>query len=173
MEKQSCDFDDEEQIDSTCELSVVPARQENTLDWSWIRKLVHIQRNEATSQYQLACLSTLGGGYFLCNKHKIALEISCALFQLGHRMGNRALMVRAMIYQAVNLKLLGYIRESKRIFSNAYKFCDDNEYLISICKSSELVSIYTCEIKTLLKTLFDAQWLEDMEVAARMKHNEP
>ena len=100
---------------------------------------MHVQRNEATAQYQLACLSTLGGGYFLCNKHKIALEISCALYLLGQRMGNRSLLVRAMIYQAVNLKLLGYIKESRKIFSNAYKLSADNAYLLNICKSSEMV----------------------------------
>ncbi len=111
------------------------------LDWSWIRRVLSIQRSEASAQYQLACLSTVGGGYFLCKKHEIALKISFGLLQLGQSMNNRAIVVRALIYLAINYKLLGFPNRSRRIFNEAYKLSMDNEHLTMICKSSELVSI--------------------------------
>ena len=110
------------------------------LDWSWIRRVLDIQRSEASAQYQLACLSTLGGGYFLCNKHEVALQISFGLFQLGRSMNNRAIIVRALIYLAINFKLLGFPNRSRIIFNEAYEMSRANEHLTTICKSSEMVS---------------------------------
>lgn len=120
------------------------------IDWSWARKIVGLQSSERQAQYQLACLSTLGGGYFLCNKHETALSIASDLLRLGAQLHNNALVVRALVYIAVNLNLVGKKKWSRRIFKMAYLRAKNNKYLTDSINTSRM-------------------WLEDYAVGLQAK----
>ena len=120
------------------------------IDWSWVRKLIHLQHQERQAQYQLACLSTLGGGYFLCNKHEVALRLATSLFMLGTKLHNTALIVRSLVYVGVNLKLLGHTDMAERVFQEAFRRSKDSKQLTDTVLSSQ-------------------QWLEDFEAGLQAK----
>jgi hypothetical protein len=93
---------------------------------SYLRKL---EKEAIIIQYQLACLSTLGGAYHLCNKPQVALEISLRQEMIGRKLGSTLLIVRAKVFQAVNLRLLGRRRESDAVFRWCYILLDANPWL--------------------------------------------
>lgn len=120
------------------------------IDWSWLRKIIHLQREEKHAQYQLACLSTLGGGYFLCNKHEVALGLAASLFMLGTKLHNTALIVRSLVYVGVNLKLMGHTDMAERVFQEAFLRAKGSKQLNETVLSSQ-------------------QWLEDFEAGLQAK----
>jgi hypothetical protein len=91
------------------------------IDWAWVRRLGRLRALESVCQYQLACLSTLGGGYFLCNKHEIAFNISRQLYILGEYMNNNSIRVKSLIYLGMNLWMMGggRRRAARRAFRRA------------------------------------------------------
>lgn len=93
---------------------------------SYLRKL---EKEAIIIQYQLACLSTLGGAYHLCNKPRVALAISIRQEMIGRRLGSTLLIIRAKVFQAVNLWLLGHSHESNKAFSYCYYLLDLNPWL--------------------------------------------
>ena len=99
---------------------------------------------------QLACLSTLGGGYFLCNKNETALRIALDLLRLGLKMHNTSLVVRAMTYVAVNLRLMGRKDAYHRIMTLAFMKAKGSKSLTSMCQSTQL-------------------WLKDFEAGLKAK----
>ncbi len=104
---------------------------------SYLRKL----QNEAhIIQYQLACLSTLGGAYHLCNKPMVALAISIRQEAIGRKLGSTMLIVRAKVFQAVNLKILGRDKESNAVFEVCYSILENNPWLqeLSFVDASKL-----------------------------------
>lgn len=89
-------------------------------DWR-IRKLLAEQQ---FIQYQLAYLSTLGGAYHLCNKPHVALVIAARQELVGRKMNSYTIIIRARVFQAVNMRLLGKRKRSKDLMRSAYCLLD-------------------------------------------------
>jgi hypothetical protein len=122
------------------------------IDWSWGRRVIELQNQERQAGYQLACLSTLGGGYFLCNQHKVALVIAHNVLRLGYALNNTALTVRSLTYIAVNFKLLGQDAMASRVFATAFDKAKDSKDLTEMCQSSQF-------------------WLRDFEIGMQMRRD--
>ena len=67
-------------------------------------------------QYNLACLSTLGGAYHLCNHPKTALAIAIRQEMFARKLGSTSVILKAKVFQAVNLGLLGWGKECTAMF---------------------------------------------------------
>ena len=80
------------------------------------RNLRMLERRALQIQYLLACLSTLGGAHHLCNKPKEAMQLALRQEYLGFVLGSTQVIVRARVFQAVNLALLGQVELSRRCF---------------------------------------------------------
>jgi hypothetical protein len=80
-------------------------------------------------QHQLAWMSTLGGAYHLTNKPATALVIARNQEMLGRILGSTALVVRAWVFQAVNLALLGKPRRSSRLFRECKRVSTANRWV--------------------------------------------
>jgi hypothetical protein len=92
----------------------------------------------------------LGGGYFLCNKHEIALNIAQNLLQLGYALNNTALIVRSLTYIAVNFKLVGQDEMAVRVFAAAFDKAKDSQQLTEMVQASLL-------------------WLQDYKMGLQMR----
>ncbi len=77
------------------------------MNLSFCYRLQHLQHNAKFAQYLLACLSTLGGSNHLCNKPRQALVLARQQEALGHRLGSTDIVIRARVFQAVNIAILG------------------------------------------------------------------
>lgn len=67
-------------------------------------------------QYNLACLSTLGGAYHLCNNPETALIIAIRQEMFARKLGSTSVIIRSQVFQAVNLGLLGKPKECATMF---------------------------------------------------------
>lgn len=118
------ELDDGENSKDTTEgssaVEVVRAPLDLRFDWR-IRKLLAEQQ---FIQYQLAYLSTLGGAYHLCNKPHIALVIAARQELVGRKMNSFTIIIRARVFQAVNMRLLGKRKRSKALMESAYSLLD-------------------------------------------------
>eukprot|EP01039_Chlorochromonas_danica_P006798 gene6798-7510_t len=83
------------------------------------RYLQKLQRDALRTQYELACLSTLGGAYHLCKRPKEALVLSQRLEQVGHRMASLPILIRSKVFQAANWLALQNIRRSNACWKEA------------------------------------------------------
>lgn len=114
----------EEQIDEECskDTNTNELRAPLDLRFDWrIRKLLAEQQ---FIQYQLAYLSTLGGAYHLCNKPHVALVIAARQELVGRKMNSFTIIIRARVFQAVNMRLLGKRKRSKMLMESAYNLLD-------------------------------------------------
>jgi hypothetical protein len=96
------------------------------MDFSWKLKL--LERKGLAIQYQLACLSTLGGAYHLTNRPETAFMIAYRQELVGRLLGSMNVIIRAKVFQAVNLSLLGYQRKSKQVFATCKRLALDNSW---------------------------------------------
>ena len=80
------------------------------------RNLRMIERKAGHIQYLLACLSTLGGAHHLCNKPLEALQLALQQESVGRRLGSTQVVLRAQVFQAVNLCLLGKAEQGLFMF---------------------------------------------------------
>lgn len=81
---------------------------------SW--RLKRLEYKAMYIQYQLACLSTLGGAYHLINCPKAALRTALQQERVATLLGSTALLVRARVFQATNYHLLGLQKRARRAF---------------------------------------------------------
>jgi Domain of unknown function (DUF4807) len=88
---------------------------------SYARRLNKLVWEAVEIQYHLACLSTLGGAYHLCNHPETALVIAIRQEMIAKKLGSTSVMLRAKVFQAVNLGLLGKTKESSAMF----RYCID------------------------------------------------
>lgn len=88
---------------------------------SYARRLNKLVWLAVEFQYHLACLSTLGGAYHLCNHPETALVIAIRQEMIAKKLGSTSVMLRAKVFQAVNLGLLGKMKESSAMF----RYCID------------------------------------------------
>lgn len=102
----------ESEVDNELEVvqSLVP------IDFAFYSRLRQLEKVAIILQYQFACLSTLGGAYHLCNRPKVALLIAKRQEQLGQFLGSTQIMIRALVFQAINYRLLGSFHKSDKIF---------------------------------------------------------
>lgn len=77
------------------------------MNLSWCLRLGRLERDAKHVQYLMACLSTLGGANYLCNKPHAALRLARQQELLGLRLGSEELVIRARVFQAVNHATLG------------------------------------------------------------------
>lgn len=83
---------------------------------SYARRLNRLVWEAIEIQYHLACLSTLGGAYHLCNHPETALIIAIRQEMIAKKLGSTSVMLRSKVFQAVNLGLLGKRKESSAMF---------------------------------------------------------
>ena len=117
----------------------------------WVHCVYVIQWHASTSQYLFACLSTLGGANFLIaldrqgEESRICMRKAFSIAKrqeiLGDMLGSSSLSIRARVYQAINLALLGKMKMSKKMFedckSRAAREASWSPGLLSFCEASE------------------------------------
>ena len=111
-------------------------------DMAWIGRLITIQKDALNKQYQLACLSTMGGAYHICNYPKEALVLAVQQENIGRRIGAVNIIVRAKTYQCLNLALLGQNKRAKRTLRAAKDIAQGNKTLLSYCDTIEKWMMY-------------------------------
>lgn len=79
-------------------------------------RLNFLDKRACEIQYQLAYLSTLGGAYHLCNNPTVALAIAVRQEQVGRALGSSAIVIRSKVFQAVNIGLLGDLKNCHKMF---------------------------------------------------------
>eukprot|EP01038_Epipyxis_sp_PR26KG_P009758 gene9758-13127_t len=90
-------------------------------------------------QYQLACLSTLGGAYHLTNKPKVALLLAKKQEITGWKLGACSIVIRSKVFQAINFGLLNKINRKNESFQQAKYLAtkSNNEELLQFINTSE------------------------------------
>lgn len=109
-----------------------------TIDYSFYSKLRKLQKVAIILQYQIAYLSTLGGAYHLCNKPTVAFQIAQRQERVGRILGSSQIIIRALVFQAVNLRLLGFNSESERLFGRIKMMPELSEDLRKFMEACEL-----------------------------------
>eukprot|EP01033_Poteriospumella_lacustris_P013274 gene13276-9511_t len=120
LEELNDEESNKDATEASSAVEVVRAPLDLRFDWR-IRKLLAEQQ---FIQYQLAYLSTLGGAYHLCNKPHVALVIAARQELVGRKMNSFTIIVRARVFQAVNMRLLGKRKRSKALMKSAYSLLD-------------------------------------------------
>lgn len=110
------------------------------LDLDFSKRLLVLQKKGMEIQYQLACLSTLGGAYHLCNHPQTAFVIAIKQEMVGRLLGSHSIIIRSKVFQAVNLSLLGYPKASRRLFQACKRVAAANTWagMESFVSASEL-----------------------------------
>mmetsp|Transcript_107491 Transcript_107491/g.210694 ORF Transcript_107491/g.210694 Transcript_107491/m.210694 type:complete len:205 (-) Transcript_107491:178-792(-) len=104
------------------------------------KRLKRLEYKGMVIQYQLACLSTLGGAYHLTNRPETAFMIAHRQEMVGRLLGSISVVIRAKVFQAVNLYLLGHKKASKRVFEVCRRLASDNLWsgMTAFVEASEL-----------------------------------
>ena len=100
-------------------LQLVPEDEDSVhvpMNRSFGRRLNRLCWEAIEIQYNLACLSTLGGAYHLCNHPKTALAIAIRQEMFARKLGSTSVILKAKVFQAVNLGLLGWGKECTAMF---------------------------------------------------------
>lgn len=120
--------------------SLVKSKYKNIIvspDFAWIGRLIPLQKKAINTQYQLACLSTMGGAYHICNYPKQALALAIQQELIGRSMGATNIIVRAKLYQYVNLAMLGLNNKAKKTLKVAKACAAGNDSLVEFCDVME------------------------------------
>jgi hypothetical protein len=123
---------EDEQMDCTESI-----QHKEFIDFRFYSKLRYLEKVAIISQYQLAYLSTLGGAYHLCNRPAVAFEIAKRQETIGRMLGASQIIIRALVFQAVNLRILGYRKRSNHIFSLLKRSTTDNSEMSRFVDASE------------------------------------
>lgn len=76
---------------------------------------------------QLACLSTMGGAYSICQYPKEALQIAKRQELIGIRMGSKQVQCHAKLYQYINLIFMGRKKAGLRMLKAAKEQAEELE----------------------------------------------
>lgn len=106
-------------------------------NFSFCSHLRKLEKEAIIIQYQLAYLSTLGGAYHLINKPLVALQIAKRQEYVGRRLGSTNLLIRAKVFQAVNLRILGDAAGSDFVFQQCKQLLVTNPWLEDVVKFVE------------------------------------
>uniref|UniRef100_A0A7S3HSH5 Uncharacterized protein n=1 Tax=Spumella elongata TaxID=89044 RepID=A0A7S3HSH5_9STRA len=104
------------------------SQQTPFLDLRFSKRLLVLEKKGMEIQYQLAYLSTLGGAYHLCNRPETAFYIALRQEMIGRLLGSHSIVIRAKVFQAVNLSLLGYPKASKNLFKACKRVAAANDW---------------------------------------------
>ena len=136
-------------IDAIKNIAVNPAFLFN---FGLAKHFLWLEKRAIEIQYQLACLSTLGGAYHLCNNPKVALAIAFKQEKVGHALGSSAVVIRSKVFQAVNWGLLGQRRHCEAVFAHCKQLASRNNWadMFTFVKASELwyITNHTSQVKT-------------------------
>lgn len=83
-------------------------------------------------QYMLACLSTLGGAYHLCNHPNQALIFAKQQEFVGFQVGSKIVILKARTYQALNYGLLGQNHRAKKMFRDCKRRARENDLVLEV-----------------------------------------
>lgn len=120
------------------------------INLNFCKKLRLLEAKGMAIQYQLACLSTLGGAYHLTNRPDTAFMIAYRQELVGRMLGSMSVIIRAKVFQAVNLYLLGHRRKSDQLFKLCKKLATENSWV------GMLPFVTACEL-----------WLRNQHIASR------
>lgn len=98
------------------------------LNLEFSKRIRVLEKKGLQIQYQLACLSTLGGAHHLCNHPETAFIIACRQEVIGRLLGSLSVVIRAKVFQAVNLSLLGRQKASKQLFKACKRVAAENSW---------------------------------------------
>lgn len=108
-----------------------------SVDYAWARRLVSIHNHAIIVQYNIACLSTMGGAYHLCNHPKSALAVARRQEAIGHHIGSSSIILRSMLHQYVNLTQLKR-KLSRKMLQTAKTFAaSQGADMEALCKATE------------------------------------
>ena len=104
------------------------------------KKIRSLEMRGMVIQYQLACLSTLGGAYHLTNRPETAFIIAHKQEMVGRLLGSLSIVIRAKVFQAVNLSLLGYPKISRKVFAACKRAAKNNSWtgMLAFVEASEV-----------------------------------
>jgi hypothetical protein len=114
-------------------------------DLGWMGRLMAIQKEALNTQYQLAYLSTMGGAYHICNHPEQALALAIQQEVIGRRLGAANIVVRAKLYQYLNLAQLGLKKHAKTTMKLARICAGSDRTLSTFCETIE--NWLLCRIK--------------------------
>lgn len=86
-------------------------------DTRFDHKLIRLQKIAQAIQFQLAVASTLGGAYHLCHRPLPALAWALKQERLGRQLGCTSIVLRAYVFKAINLGVLGFVDISNRLMA--------------------------------------------------------
>lgn len=109
------------------------------IDFAFYNRLRKLEKIAIILQYQFAYLSTLGGAYHLCNQPKVALNIAKRQELLGHYLGSNQIIIRALVFQAINYRLLGFLHRSEKLFHRIrsdykHSLSEESEKFVDACE---------------------------------------
>ena len=84
---------------------------------SWTRRLMVLEKSMIKTEYEMACLNTLGGAFAATGRNFGALILSHKREKVakGSPLGSQSLTMRARLHQAINLGLLGAVHEARAV----------------------------------------------------------
>lgn len=106
-------------------------------DFTFNYLLIRLEKEFSIVQYQLACLSTLGGAYHLLNRPMKALQMAYHQEYLGRKLRSTEIIVRSKVFQAINFMLLGKKKFCQRMFKQCKELARQQETLLKFVGASE------------------------------------
>lgn len=108
-------------------------------DTVWMECLLKLQKKSIIVQHLLACFSTLGGAYHLCDHPYQAMVIARQTFFIGKYANDDSVMIRSRVFVAINAFLLGKKKQSKRIMNDCITTSRSRgwEHILSFCEASQ------------------------------------
>jgi len=112
----------------------------HNVGFAWSERILKVLKLYIHTQYELACLSTLGGAYHLCNRPQQALALAIRQERVGKTRGIPSITIRAKIFQAINHGLLGRKSKALRLFDDARRDANSisDVNLMHFCEASLL-----------------------------------
>ena len=109
-----------------------------SLGLAWTERLLKLLKLSIHAQYELACLSTLGGAYHLCDRPRQALQLAKRQEAVGRRYGIHSVTVRSKVFQAVNYGLLGKTKKALKLFADSRKEAENSDgSLLKFCDAAK------------------------------------
>lgn len=145
------------------------------VDKMFSRRLNRLLAMEMKTQYLLACLSTLGGAYHLCNHPRIALHIAKRQESLGRQLGLTSVIFKALVFQGVNYELLNKSKKASMIFQLCERMVKE-DYKNSVkssfaSQSSEDLSLEINDNGMMRFLHASKQWLKNRDLEKESQNN--
>jgi hypothetical protein len=123
---------------NSCEDNNDESDGEECFGKSFYKRILLLFIKQVKGQYYLAVLSTLGGAYHLCKRPAKAYQIARMMEVVGSALGALPIIVQSKVFQAVNLKILGQDKKSRKLLTASKELCSQ----ISHVKTTHLLSAH-------------------------------